>query len=226
MSEENGRTYGVSVGHKLLRQCSKPTGWFGRFTLWRMNHSHDKLTDWGLLHVTVRPDDRVLDVGCGGGRTIAKLAALASTGRVYGVDYSEDSVAASRKTNRATVDAGRVEIQQASVSNLPFPNELFDVVTAVETHYYWPDLIGDLREVLRVLKPGGTLVVIAESYKGGKHDALLRRVELLEQRGIMKYAHLTVEEHRQLLVAAGYTDVEVFEDYDKGWLCATGRRPM
>ena len=52
------------------------------------------------------------------------------------------------------------------------------------------------------------------------------RVELLEQRGIMKYAHLTVEEHRQVLAAAGYTDVQVFEDYDEGWLCATGRRPV
>jgi ubiquinone/menaquinone biosynthesis C-methylase UbiE len=218
------KTIGISAGHALLRQCSKPSGWFGRFNLWRMNRSHSALTDWGLSHIAVQPGDNVLDVGCGGGRTIAKLDSKASRGRVFGVDYSADSVATARKTNRAAVDAGRVEILQASVSALPFPSAIFDVVTAVETHYYWPDLVEDLREVLRVLKPAGRFVLIAEAYKGGKYDAVLRRMELLEQRGIMKYAHLTVEEHRQLLSAAGYADVQAFEEYDKGWLCVTGRK--
>ena len=216
---------GISVGAALLRQCGKPTGWIGRFTLWRMNRSHNALTDWGLTHISIQPHHTILDVGCGGGRTVAKLAALTTTGTIYGVDYSEDSVAASRRTNRANIDAGRVEIRTGSVSLLPFPSATFDVVTAVETHYYWPSLRDDLREVLRVLKPGGTLLVIAESYKGGKYDALLRRVELLEQRGIMKYAHLTVDEHRGMLSAAGYADVQVVEKYEKGWLCATGCRP-
>jgi ubiquinone/menaquinone biosynthesis C-methylase UbiE len=129
------------------------------------------------------------------------------------------------KANRSAIHAGRVEIIHGSVSQLPFPSEMFDLVTAVETHYYWPDLSADLREVLRVLKPGGSLVVIAEAYKGGKHDAMLRQLETLQQRGIMKYALLTVAEHRELLSAAGYCAVEVFEEYDRGWLCAVGRKP-
>jgi SAM-dependent methyltransferase len=115
-----------------------------------------------------------------------------------------------------------VEIVRASVSKLPFIDYTFDLVTAVETHYYWPDLRGDLREVLRVLKPGGMLMVVAEAYKGGRYDALLRRLETLQQRGIMNYAHLTVGEHRELLSNAGYSDVQVFEEYDRGWLCAIG----
>jgi len=45
---------------------------------------------------------------------------------------------------------------------------MFDLVTAIETQYYWPDLVNDMREILRVLAPGGTLVIIAESYKNGK----------------------------------------------------------
>lgn len=56
---------------------------------------------------------------------------------------------------------GRVEIQKASVSQLPFSDNKFDLVTAVETQYYWPDLDKDMEEILRVLKPGGTLIVIA-----------------------------------------------------------------
>jgi hypothetical protein len=69
------------------------------------------------------------------------------------------------------------------------------------------------------------LMVVAEAYKGGRYDALLRRLETLQQRGIMNYAHLTVGEHRELLSNAGYSDVQVFEEYDRGWLGAIGRRP-
>jgi hypothetical protein len=87
-------------------------------------------------------------------------------------------------------------------------------------------LNADMREILRVMKPGGVLVVIAEAYRGGKYDAALRRLEQLQQRGIMQYAHLAVDEYRTLLSTAGYADVQVFEDYEKGWLCAVGRRPQ
>jgi ubiquinone/menaquinone biosynthesis C-methylase UbiE len=225
MNSPEQPTYSISIGHGLLRQCGKPTGWIGRLQLWRMNRSHHKLTEWALTHVSVQPRHMILDVGCGGGRTVAKLAALATEGKTYGVDYSDASVAASSKTNRASISEGRVEIVRASVSKLPFPDDAFDLITAVETHYYWPNLSADLREVLRVLKPGGTLMVVAEAYKGGRYDAVLRRLETLQQRGIMNYAHLTVGEHRELLSNAGYSDVRVFEEYDRGWLCAIGRRP-
>jgi hypothetical protein len=42
----------------------------------------------------------------------------------------------------------------------------------------------------------------------------------------MKYAHRTVAEHSELLSKAGYSDVRVFEEYDKGWLCVTGRKGL
>ena len=119
-----------------------------------MNASHFKVTDWGLGRVVVGKGDRILDVGCGGGRTVSKLAAIASDRKVYRVDYSEESVAASKRTNARGIDAGRVKIRQGSVSQLPFSDGMFDLVTGVETHFWWPDLRGDVLEVLRVLKPG------------------------------------------------------------------------
>lgn len=215
----------MSLGHALLRQCGSPSGWLGKLTLWSMNRRHAAVTGWGLQHVSIQSHDDILDVGCGGGATIARLAALATHGRISGVDSSDESVAASRRTNRELIGAGRVEIRQASVSSLPFPDAIFDLVTAVETHYYWPDLGSDTKEILRVLKPGGTLVLIAEAYKGGKYDRLLRRLEALQRRGIMKYSHLTVAEHGALLSGAGFTDVRAVEEYERGWLCVFGRKP-
>jgi len=118
------------------------------------------------------------------------------------------------------IKAGRVDIRQASVSQLPFPDRKFDLVTAVETHYYWPDLAGDVKEIRRVLKPGGTLIMIAESYNRGRYGTL----QGLAMKPL-RAAHLSVDEHRELFSAAGFTDVRMFENNSKGWICGTGRAP-
>src|ERR1700690_3562411 len=81
----------------LLEQCRKPSGWLGRFILWRMNSRHSKSTDWGLAQVSIGKDDTILDVGCGGGRTLSKLAAIAHRGKGHVVDYSEQRAAAAQK---------------------------------------------------------------------------------------------------------------------------------
>jgi SAM-dependent methyltransferase len=215
------RHVSLSTGNPRVNQCQKPTGLIGRFILWRMNASHSKLTDWGLRHITIKPDATILDVGCGGGRTVDKLAATATAGRVYGVDFSDESVRATRRMNARWIDIGRVEIAHASVSALPFSSETFDVITAVETHFWWADLPGDLREILRVLKPDGQLALIAEIYKGA--NTLTSR--LAEQQAAhIGMTLLGVDEHRDLLATAGLEDVQIDTDADKGWICATGRR--
>jgi ubiquinone/menaquinone biosynthesis C-methylase UbiE len=185
-----------------------------------MNLSHSDLTDWGLQHVPIEKRLTILDVGCGGGRTIEKLAAMSADGVVHGVDYAAGSVAASCARNAELIKKGRVEIHRASVSQLPFPDNRFDLVTAVETQYYWPDLPNDMREILRVLKPGGSLIVIAEHYKGGKND--------LVQRPVMKFlrsAHLSLEDQRTLFSNAGYVEVRLVEEKSKGWFCGIGQKP-
>jgi ubiquinone/menaquinone biosynthesis C-methylase UbiE len=206
-----------------VNQCSKPTGWFGRFTLWRMNASHSKLTDWGLGHISLENQYTILDVGCGGGRTVDKLAAIATQGKVYGLDYSDESVAASKRTNARWIDLGRVEIRQGSVSQLPFPDGMFDLVTAVETHFWWANLPGDMREVFRVVKPGGTLFLIAEIYKGANTTAAKFAEKYASRTGMTL---LSVDEHRQLCTNTGCSDVRVFEERAKGWICVVGKKPI
>ena len=203
----------------LARQVRKPTKWVGRLFARLMNLSHSSLTDWGLMHVRIEKPFIILDVGCGGGRTIQKLAELAQEGKIYGVDYAQGSVATATAINQSLMEAGRVEIHQASVSQLPFPDAKFDLVITAESLYYWPDPVRDMQEVARVIKPGGMLIMIAESYKNNRFDKV--------QRPIMKLigaAQFSPDEHRDLFAKAGFIDIQIFEEQKKGWICGIGRR--
>lgn len=212
----------MTNGGTRVNQCQKPTGLLGRLVLWNMNARHSKVTDWGLSHVSIGTHDIILDVGCGGGRTVSKLAAVATQGKVYGVDFSKESVAMAKRINREWISMARVEIQQASVSHLPFANDMFDLVTAVETHFWWPDLPADMREIARVMKPGGTLIIIAEVYRGA-NTRTAKLVEKYLPLSGMKF--LTVDEHRELFSDAGFSHIQIIEEPGKGWICGIGKKP-
>ena len=140
---------------------------------------------------------------------------------VHGIDYAEESVAASRRHNAEAIRAGRVEIHLADVGKLPFPDNTYDLVTGVETHFWWPDIAAGVREIRRVLKPGGTLILIAEVYKGA--DTIASRLcEKFAPVTGMKM--LTPDEHRDLLASAGFADVRIDALVAKGWITAQGRK--
>jgi ubiquinone/menaquinone biosynthesis C-methylase UbiE len=206
----------------VLKQWRKPTGRGGRFLVRAMNVSHSMLTDWGLKHVLIDKQYTILDIGCGGGGTVHKLAGIAIEGKVYGVDLSEDSVAVSRRTNKQFIEMGRVQIQNSSVSCLPFSQDMFDLVTAVNTHYYWPNLFTDLKEILRVLKLGGKLMILGDAYKGSKHCERNRR--FLEEVGDAEY--YSVGELNELLSNAGYSDVHILEKHERDFICAIGTKSL
>jgi ubiquinone/menaquinone biosynthesis C-methylase UbiE len=205
----------------VFRQVRKPSGWLGKRVVRAMNLGHASMTEWGLQQIKVPANAAILDVGCGGGETVRRLAALAPEGKVIGLDYSTASVAVSRDTNAQEIEAGRVKIAQGSVAALPFPDRTFDIVTAVETHYYWPDLPANVGEILRVLKPGGTFALIAETYRGGPFRLLYGMVMPL-----LRAAYLSDAEHRDLLTQAGFTEVSTMHTSGRNWICATGRRPL
>jgi len=204
----------------MKNQFRNPVGWWGRRVLRTMNKHHSQLTDWGLSHLSIPLGGAILDVGCGGGRTIAKLAAASGTGMVYGIDHSAESVHMASTLNAEMIAGGRVAISVGSVSHLPYADGTFDLATAIETHFFWPNLSGDVREVWRVVKPGGVFAIIAEVYRDPASATIKGRYAPK-----IGMTLLTPDEHRDLLVGAGFEDVQVVTEASKGWICATGRKP-
>ena len=105
----------------------------------------------------INQGDRILDVGCGHGRGLTELATRAGNGCVVGVDPSELMVEIAAQRNRALIEAARVNVVLAPVESLPFDDDVYDKVLCVHVLYFWKDLDASLREIARVLKPGGRL---------------------------------------------------------------------
>lgn len=138
-----------------------PYGEKGRDALAHMNDHHAPLTDWALgLLPDIAPSD-ILDIGCGGGMCIGKLHTRYPHARLHGADISEESVKATAANNRGIWN---LDIRNASVSDLPFGEGVFQLITAVETYFFWPDLANDIRAAAGHLASGGVMLIVSEMY--------------------------------------------------------------
>ena len=143
----------------FISQCRRPRGWAGWLLARGMNRAHAQMTDWALSRIPVQDSRTVLDIGCGGGGALLRISGLASQAELHGIDYSPQSLSVAARTNSRLMEQGRLSLREADVSDLPYDDGRFDLAVAINSHYFWPDLKGGLREIMRVLKPGGTVAL-------------------------------------------------------------------
>ncbi len=200
------------------QHAAKPRGIGGKRTLKRMNGgAHAALSAWGLSHLILTDYTEALEIGCGGGANVARLLSGNPDGQVTGIDYSNVSVRASKKENAAAMQAGRCRILQGNVKELPFADESFDLATAFETIYFWPDIADSFREVARVLRGGGTFFICNET-DGEDEEGRQWEQDIA---GMKVY---TVEEVAALLRQAGFAEVTVTRETEKHWVCFLARK--
>jgi ubiquinone/menaquinone biosynthesis C-methylase UbiE len=166
----------------LASQFGHPRGLLGPLMGWLMATKNRERTEWTVALLAIQPRDRVLEVGFGPGVGVALAAAQAANGWVAGVDHSETMLAAARRRNAAAVQAGRVELRCGSVASLPYPADHFDKAFAINSLRFWPEPVESLREVRRVLKPGGRIAITEQPMgQGGQAEVPQLRAALLAQ---------------------------------------------
>lgn len=170
-------------------QFGNPQGLGGQLAGWLMALTNRDLNTWAVDQLAVRPGDCVLEIGFGPGLAIQTLAKRVRNGHVDGIDVSPLMVEQAIRRNAAMAKAGRVRLRAAEVSALPFEDGRFDRVLAVNNVQFWPNLGDDLREVARVMRPGGTLAIVLQPRQApsaaevlGVRDDLLAQIQTLGYR--------------------------------------------
>jgi ubiquinone/menaquinone biosynthesis C-methylase UbiE len=147
-------------------QAATPHGLAGRLLgrLWITETA--AVNDTALDLLDPRPDEHVLEIGFGPGRSIQHLARKAR--HVTGVEVSATMLTTASRRNRAAIRDGRIRLLTGDGTTLPLPDHGVDAALAVHTLYFWPRPQTTLREIARVLRPGGRLVL---AVRDGTHPA-------------------------------------------------------
>src|SRR4030095_10723607 len=150
--------------HGGLAQFHHPTGAVGHVAGWIMGRRSSNVarTRWAVQLLDVQPTDRVIELGCGPGVAIAALATRAIRGVVVGVDHSQVMIRQARRRNRAAIQAGRVRLIHTPVERLSSSDGPFNAALAVNTVGMWPDPPARLRELARLLRPGGGIALVSQ----------------------------------------------------------------
>lgn len=209
----------------LLLNARKPEGELGDKLIEEMNEHHEGLAKWSVSHLNISKEDIILDIGCGGGVNVKRFLNMTEN-KVYGIDYSKIAVEKSSLLNQSEIDNGRCEIIHASVSQLPFKDHEFNIVTAFETVYFWPDFVNDLKEIHRVLKKDGIMFIANEALPKENDN---RQKELIDLLNMNIYSQ---EELEKSLNQAGFSNVESFIKKSKDsftgenadWICIIAQK--
>lgn len=150
----------MAISEFIARQAAQPQGLFGRLIFGRLLNRANATVN-RLVYDSLQHDakSQLLEIGFGGGELLFRIARSLVEGRIEGVDISAEMLAnAQRRVARMGLE-GSTGLQLGSVDSLPFADASFDCACSVHTIYFWPDLNHGLRELARVIRPGGRLVL-------------------------------------------------------------------
>ena len=184
-------------------QYRKPSGIVGRWIGRRMAQQHQPENLWTVNLLNVQPTDHILEIGFGPGFAVEQAVRRAS--RVCGVDFSPTMVAAANERNADAIRAGKVDLRQGDAAQIPFGDALFDKAYSIHSIYFWPDPLAALREIHRVLKPGGLLIltVLPKEKWNPENPELAGTPECKPYSG---------DDLQRMMSSVGFTDINIAAD--------------
>jgi ubiquinone/menaquinone biosynthesis C-methylase UbiE len=190
----------------VARQLGNPSGLIGKWLLGPLwNRRNRPLNDAALERLDLQPDDRVLEVGFGGGYLLGRMSAIVTDGFIGGVDISAALVEQRQAHYRQLIQAGQLDLQVASVDRLPYPAAHFSKAISVNSIFYWPDAAQAVGELSRVLGDNGRLVLCFTDRASLQQKDFARR-------GLTLY---DADEVQQLLKPAGLQAINLTRQADR-----------
>ncbi|MBN2305524.1 MAG: class I SAM-dependent methyltransferase [Anaerolineae bacterium] len=187
------------IRQNLANHIHSPGGGFwGWLAVRLMGVRNRQINEWTVARLDIQPTDHILEIGFGAGKSIQRAAQQATAGRVAGIDPSPAMVRETSRRNRAAIRAGRVEVRQGDVMALPFDAATFDKAFGVGVIYYLSEPVAALREIGRVLKPGGLLLLLV------REPAALAQNPVFQESGYRTYER---DAAAALFTEAGFTAV-------------------
>ena len=184
----------------LIKQSQKPSGLIGRVITKIWSFYFKKLSLWAIKQTTISDNYRILEIGYGGGSTIKNLLALNKNLEIHGIDISKESYRTAQRVHSDSIRKGSVQLKIGNVENMPYQNNYFDRIFAIQTHIFWKDIKKSFQEVYRVLSSNSTLIIASEKEKMHYHMTDYR----------------TSHEFSQLLTSIGFSKIE--EKQNRNWI--------
>ena len=187
----------------LIKQSQKPSGLIGRVITKIWSFYFKKLSLWAIKQTTISDNYRILEIGYGGGSTIKNLLALNKNLEIHGIDISKESYRTAQRVHSDSIRKGSVQLKIGNVENMPYQNNYFDRIFAIQTHIFWKDIKKSFQEVYRVMSSNSTLILASEKEKIHYHMTDYR----------------TSHEFSQLLTSIGFSKIE--EKQNRNWILYT-----
>jgi arsenite methyltransferase len=199
----------------VLGQLQRPHGLLAPVTGWLLDRGNQRLNAQVIDMLAPRSGERILEIGFGGGVGLALLHARCPDARLAGAEISTAMLAGARRRFRRALDAETLELHEASVARLPWPDDGFDGVYTVNTIYFWPDVMAGLREILRVLRPEGRLIL------GVRAQATLQRAGFASK----GFHTPSYDDLATWLGRAGFRHMRMLEDRRRNMAAIFAERP-
>ena len=184
----------------LIKQSQKPSGLIGKVITKIWSFYFKKLSLWAIKQTTISDNYRILEIGYGGGSTIKNLLALNKNLEIHGIDISKESYRTAQRVHSDSIRKGSVQLKIGNVENMPYQNNYFDRIFAIQTHIFWKDIKKSFQEVYRVMSSNSTLIIASEKEKIHYHMTDYR----------------TSHEFSQLLTSIGFSKIE--EKQNRNWI--------
>jgi ubiquinone/menaquinone biosynthesis C-methylase UbiE len=175
------------LNNLLAKQFQKPSGILGKYISNKLLKLNATTNDWVIENCEIKPSDQILELGYGPGYAIEKIAQGLDTGKISGIDFSKLMHKHASRRNRKQIQSGKVELFTGSAMDMPFESNQFDLIFGVNILYFWSDPAKEIGEILRVLKPGGRIVL----YHTDKES--LRKIPVATEKVFIGYTAVELE---------------------------------